>query len=437
MSDVVPILPEPLPPHRRRGAFRLLFFALAAIGAGNTMLIATVLPQMTRTLELPDWMAGAIFSLSAAIWTLMSPYWGSKSSEWGRRPIAALGLAGYAVSMLLFFISGFMALSGFITEGIIIFLSLLLSRAIFGLIGSGANPAAQAYVADRTAPEVRTQEIASVTSGHSFGTVAGPAFAAALVAIVAILAPGLNEFSLLAPVVFTMFVAAGMSFLIWTRLPEDTPPKSVQPDGPKGQGVWRDPNVLPYLIFAAMLSLVSGVLVQTFVFAVIDKMAVAPEESAKFAGPAFSIAAMATLLAQLVLIPRLQLSNRMLMVGGALSLALGSFLIVPTSDYSVLIVAQFAIGLGQGLSRPGFFSGASLAVSPEKQGSVAGLVMACNGVGFVVSPLFGPFLYEEWNKAAPFLLASALLIFMAAFAFFKATAGEADRHRDALTSEDQ
>lgn len=428
MSDVVPVISDPLPPNRRRGAFRLLFFALAAIGAGNTMLIAAVLPQMTRTLELPDWMAGAIFSLSAAIWTITSPYWGNKSSEWGRRPVAALGLIGYAGSMFLFGISGFMALSGFVTEGIVVFASLLFSRAMFGLLGSGTNPAAQAYVADRTTPEARTQEIASVTSGHSFGTVAGPAFAAALVAAVAILLPeNLKSLSLLSPVVFTFFIAAGMAYLIWTRLPEQTPPQSQSKRGGPVKGIWRDPKVLPYLIFAALLSLVSGVLVQTFVFAVIDKMAVAPENSAQFTGPAFSIAAMATLLAQLVLIPRLQLSNRMLMVCGAISLAIGSVLIVPTSDYSVLIVAQFAIGLGQGLSRPGFFSGASLSVSPEKQGAVAGLVMACNGVGFVVSPLFGPFLYEEWNQSAPFLLAGGMLVFMAVFAWFRATAGEADR----------
>lgn len=282
-------------------------------------------------------MAGAIFSLSAALWTLTSPYWGNKSSEWGRRPVAALGLLGYAGSMLLFGISGFLALSGFVTEGVIIFVSLLCSRAMFGLLGSGTNPSAQAYVADRTTPEARTQEIASVTSGHSFGTVAGPAFAAALVAAVAILLPeDLKSLSLLSPVVFTFFIAGGMAWLIWTRLPEQTPPQSQSKKGERVKGIWRDPNVLPYLIFAAMLSLVSGVLVQTFVFAVIDKMAVEPENSAQFTGPAFSIAAMATLLAQLVLIPRLQLSNRMLMVCGAISLAIGSVLIVPTSDYSVL-----------------------------------------------------------------------------------------------------
>src|SRR5690606_4207227 len=69
----------------RRGAFLLLFFCLLAVGAGNTMLTSAVLPPLTRELKLPDWTAGAIFSLSAAVWVVTAPYWGAKSNVWGRR----------------------------------------------------------------------------------------------------------------------------------------------------------------------------------------------------------------------------------------------------------------------------------------------------------------------------------------------------------------
>ncbi|MEL6663346.1 MAG: MFS transporter [Pseudomonadota bacterium] len=391
----------------RRGAFRLLFFALATIGAGNTMLIAAVLPPLTRDLGLPDWMAGAIFSLSAAIWVVASPFWGRTSNTLGRRRVAAIGLAGYSASMLLFGLSGLAALTGLITAPLLIFALLLCSRSLFGLFGSGTNPAAQAYVADRTGTENRTAEMASVTAGHSFGTVAGPAFAAAMVAV----------FGLLSPVFLTFVLAAGMSYLILTRLPEDTPPKR-KLEGPTrpSKGLWRDRRVLAFLVFATALSLVTGVLVQTFVFAVMDKMGVAGAQAAQFTGPAFTVGAMATLLAQLVLIPRLDMSNRRLMVAGALSLAFGAFLIIPAQDFATLIVAQFAIGLGQGLARPGFFAGASLAVGAEEQGDIAGLVMATNAIGFVVSPFFGPWLYEFAHPALPFAIAGVLLVLMASFA---------------------
>ena len=86
MSDAQP-LSEQTPQPNRRGAFFILFFSLMAIGAGNTMLIAAVIPPLTRTLALPDWMAGAIFSLSALCWSLSSPFWGTRSNKYGRRRI--------------------------------------------------------------------------------------------------------------------------------------------------------------------------------------------------------------------------------------------------------------------------------------------------------------------------------------------------------------
>ena len=173
----------------RRGAFRLLFFALMAVGAGNTMLITAVLPLLVRRLELPAWTAGAIFSLSAFLWVIMSPYWGRKSNKWGRRPVAALGMAGFTLSMVLFGTVGAISLAGFITFWPLIFLMLLSGRSLFGIFGSGTNPAAQAYVADRTDKANRTAEIASLTSGFTFGTAMGPSLAGVLIDQVHLLAP--------------------------------------------------------------------------------------------------------------------------------------------------------------------------------------------------------------------------------------------------------
>lgn len=400
------------PRQDRRGAFSLLFTSLLAIGAGNTMLIAAVVPILTRELEMPDWTAGAIFSLSAAVWTFCSPFWGRKSSEWGRRPVIAIGMLGYCVSMGLLGLVASLALSGYIQGVALTLTGLLIARSLFGLIGSGTSPAAQAYVADRTSPEERTQEIASVTSGFSVGTVAGPAFAAAISAV----------FGLLSPVFFACGLAGIMAILVYRYLPENTKPQS--PGAPKPQdlpgakGLWRNRRVLPFLIYAVGLSLVTGVLTQSFIFAVIDKIGVSGVEANQYTAPAFMVGAMGTLLAQLVLIPRFQLSNRNYMIVGALTLATGALLIIPTQAFAVLVTAQFLVGLGQGLSRPGFSSGASLAVGPELQGNVAGLVIAANGMGFIVSPFFGPFLYEFVHPALPFALAGGMLISLAIFARF-------------------
>ena len=394
----------------RRGAFRLLFFALLAVGAGNTMLVSAILPPLSREIGLPDWMAGAIFSLSAAMWAITSSFWGRKSNDWGRRPVAALGMLGFSISMLLFGTFASLAMAGHITGAVVIFVCLLCSRTLFGLIGSGTNPAAQAYVADRTRRDQRTEEIASLTSGFSFGAVAGPAFAAAAGAV----------FGLLTPVFMISAIAAVLSFLIFTRLPEKNPPQREaglrKGEKREGDGLWRDPRVLPFLIFAVALSIVTGVLTQTFAFAIMDKIDVDGAEAMQFTGPAYTVGAAGTLISQLVLIPRLKLTNRELMVWGALILSIGAFLIVPTREFAVLVLAQFFVGIGQGLARPGFSSGASLAVGSSLQGNVAGLVISANGMGFIVSPFFGPWMYENVHPFAPFIGAGVMLLMMAVFA---------------------
>lgn len=415
-------LTEPAPSEpNRRSAFFLLFFALMAIGAGNTMLIAAVIPPLTRLLGLPDWMAGAIFSLSALCWSLSSPFWGKRSNRWGRRKVAATGLAGYAVSMAFLFLASLAAISEWITAPLAIFACLALSRSVFGLIGSGSSPAAQAYVADRTQPDERQSEIAFVTSGFSFGTVIGPAFAAVLVA----------HFGLLSPMLVTCIMAAIMACLLWVYLPENRPPvhdANQLEQTPGAIGLWRSRTVLPFLVYAVTLSLVTGILTQVFVFAVMDKLNVSGADAAKYTGPAFMVGAMAVMTAQLVLIPRLRLRNRTLMITGCIPLLIGALILIPAQDYATLILAQFFLGIGQGLTRPGFSSGASLAVSAKLQGDVAGLVISANGAGYIITPLFGLFLYQFVDPSLPFWICVILLAGMSVFARFAIAdgIGEAD-----------
>lgn len=395
----------------RRSAFILLFFALMAIGAGNTMLLAAVLPQLTREMAMPDWMAGAVFSLSALLWSITSPFWGKRSNSWGRRRVAAIGLGGYALSMFLLWLTGTLALAGVMTNLIGVFICLCLARSLFGLLGSAANPAAQAYVADRTSKAERQSEIAFLSSGFSVGTVVGPAFAAALAASLGILSPAL----------FTAILAAVMAALIWFRLPETRAPVAdavrIEAEA-AGRGLWRAERVLPFLIYAVALSLVTGVLTQVFVFAVMDKMNVSGREAAAYTGPAFTVGAVAVLLAQLVLIPRLRMKNKTLMWVGCLPLLIGAVLMIFANNYASLILSQFLIGLGQGLARPGFSSGASLAVPPQLQGNVAGLVISANGMGYIVTPLFGLFVYEYVNPHLPFVLCAGMLLAMFFYARF-------------------
>ncbi len=114
-----------------------------------------MLPPLTRSLGLPDWTAGAIFSLSAAVWVVTAPYWGARSNVLGRRPVTAIGMFGFAASMALFALFSVAAVLGWIKGWMLVFVLLLFARTLFGVFGSATTPASQAYVADRTAPARR------------------------------------------------------------------------------------------------------------------------------------------------------------------------------------------------------------------------------------------------------------------------------------------
>ena len=97
-------------------------------------------------------------------------------------------------------------------------------------------------------------------------------------------------------------------------------------------------------------------------------------------------------------------------------------------DFALFAFAQILYGFGQGFGRPGFSAGASLSATQEQQGDVAGLITAANGMGFVVSPLFGLWMYENVNRAAPFIFSGILIALMAVYAHFTAKAQRP--HRD-------
>ncbi len=261
--------------------------AFLAVGTGNTMLTSAVLPPLTRELKLPDWTAGAIFSLSAAIWVITAPYWGAKSNAWGRRRVAAIGMFGFAASMFFFAITAMAALLGWITGWVLVFALLLTARSLFGIFGSATNPAAQAYVADRTTRDERMDEIATLTSGFTLGQMAGPAAAAALISAGAFLSPTVG------------LPCAGRDHHRYRqrdrRAHTGEAARASSAAGRCGlarsgtKGLWlRSPrSFLPALCSWPVASQI-GVLSQTFPYAIMDRMHVEGTVSAQCTGPAMT-----------------------------------------------------------------------------------------------------------------------------------------------------
>lgn len=393
-------------PIGRNRQFRLLFICLLVIGAGNSMLLA-VAPPLVRELNLADSTVGWIFALSALLWVFTSPYWGRTSDRVGRKPIAALGLAGYALSMTAFGAAVLLGQFGLLS-GFALFIALMLARAIFGAFGSASSPAAQAYIADRTSVTERTEHLAGLTSAFALGQAFGPALCAALAAWL----------GLVFPIGLIAVLAALSAYVIWRYLPENTPPKTerVKGDWRESLALMRDRRISGHLIYGFALSMIAGITVQVFGLFTMDRLGASGEHGAELTAAGFMVGALALLATQMAILPRLKLGPRMLMAWGAGLLALGVLIQIFAPSLGALLVSQAVQGLGFGLARPGFTGGASIAVQPHEQGSAAGLVVSINGAGFVFSPLFGGVAYETLGMNAPLWISMALLIFMLAFA---------------------
>jgi MFS family permease len=410
MPDAQPPLPQstsadPRAPIGRNRQFHLLFACLLIIGAGNSMLLA-VAPPLVRQLNLPDSSVGWIFSLSALLWVFCSPYWGRTSDRVGRRPIAALGLTAYAVSMSGFGAAVLLGLCGVIS-GIGLFLTLMFARAIFGAFGSAASPAAQAYIADRTSRLERTEQLAGLSAAFAFGQAFGPAICAALAA----------KFGLVTPIWLVAALAATAAFTLWRYLPENTPPQGERPRGDWRESLTlaRDRRLSGYLIYGFGLSVIAGITVQVFGLFTMDRLGVEGEQGAEYAAAGFMVNALAFLATQMGILPRLKMEPRGLMAWGAGLFALGVVIQILSPSLGALMVALAVQGLGGGLARAGFAGGSSIAVRPEEQGNAAGLVVAINGAGFVFSPLLGGVVYEQLGMNAPLLITVAILFAMLAF----------------------
>lgn len=392
----------------RGRAFAILFAVLLSSAAGNTAL-QTVLPAIGRQVGVPDVQIVSIFSLSALLWGVMSPVWARRSDRLGRKPMVMLGMAGFAVSMLGFGFFILMGLKGLMAP-LAVFVGAALSRAIFGLAGSASNPAAQAYVADRTAPAERTNALATMASATGLGTILGPAVAPFLVFPLLTLSGPMFAFAAIAGIVLVL-VVRGLP-----ERPEEIPGREAGgADRPRPRIRWNDRRILPFVVYGFLLASVQSVNQQTLGFMVIDKLGMAPALAAAFAGIAMMAGAAASLLAQWGLIRMLRLKPRQLLWLGAGCAALGNLIVAFSPDYHTLVVGFALCSLGYGFARPGFTAGASLSVGHEEQGAVAGAISAINGASVIVAPVVGVALYK-WAHPSPYLINVAVLAGLVAYA---------------------
>jgi len=379
---------------KSRRAFALLFVCLACAGIGQSMLFS-ILPPAAREIGLSPFQVSIIFATSASIWVFVSPMWGRRSDVAGRRTVILIGLLGYALSMTLLATTIEIGIRGLLAP-LVVYPLMIASRCVFALVGSGTGPASQAYVADRTSRAERTAGVALVSAAMGLGETIGPGVGAALAVI-----------DLLAPIYFAAALAVVSAITIWQYLPEEKPPVHHQAVRPPRMRV-GDRRVRPFLMVSTSLQATRATTVITLAFFLQDTLQLDAQQTVQYSGLGFVVLALSGLFAQLVIVQRFRPTARWMMRTGVALMLTAFCLFIVGPSFAVYLAALTGLGLGLGLVRPGAAAAASLAVQPEEQGSVAGLISGVAVIGNVFGPLLGTKLYEL-ARIGPYVLNAAIM----------------------------
>lgn len=395
----------------RSPAFAILF-AVSLIAAAGNMALQSVLPAIGREFRLSDTLVAGAFAISALMWTVASPFWARLSDTLGRKRVMMIGLAGFVVSMSGFGLAATSGLEQWLGAGLA-FIMMGVARTIYGVFGSAAPIASQAYVADRTSPEQRTQAMSLLASAQGLGTVIGPALAPFFVLPMIGLAGPMYAFALFGLVVLV---------IVWRKLPSGEVVRIPSPSGHRGdagKGLWKDPRVRGYLLYGLFVTGAQAANISVLGFHIIDELSatgIAVREAQPFIGIAMLAGAAATLMVQWGLIPLLRLQPADLMRWGAALALVGNLMSIASPGYYGVVVGYAVVSMGIGFARPGFTAGSSLSVEPHEQGAIAGLMMSLAGLSFLAPPVIGVALYEL-AEPAPFIANAILLAAATALCF--------------------
>lgn len=371
-----------------------MLVAITGVVAIGNLGLVSVMPAIGRALLIPDALVAGIFSLSAVAWAVMSPIWAAVSDQRGRKPMVLVGLGGFVFSMLgcgavvLFGLKGVGGALG-------LFLAFALMRSVYGLLGSAAGTAAQAYVADRSFGQGRVSALAALAGALSVGTIVGPAIAPFF-----IFAP----FALAGPMF--VFAAMGVGLLLFAvaALPRDAPIRPAAP-GPRPPrfALWRVPALRRLMIAGLVIFSAQAINTYTLGFAVLDLSGLTVAAAQTRIGIAMSVGAVSGLAAQVGFVNLVKPRAAAMLGWGAGLAALGNLGMMAAGSYPLLLAGFAVASFGFGLARPGFTADLSLAVSAEQQGAVAGAVSMLAGASVTVPPIVGMMIYQTW-RGAPFLM---------------------------------
>jgi MFS family permease len=280
-----------------------------------------------------------------------------------------------------------------------LFVALVVTRMMHATVMSATMPASSAYMADITTIANRTKGMASAGAANNLGAILGPAVA------------GLAVISLLTPLWVMAVLAFCNGLFVWRFLPE---PPQHRSTAKQPRLRYTDPRILPFVIVGVLMFTGFALVQQTMGFRFQDALGLSAGETAQTFGIAMMLSAVCSLLAQGVIVQRFDIKPFTLLKLAIPLLFVAFTMLATFASQLLLTLAMMVLGLGMGLAGPGFMAGASLAVSPEEQGAVAGVAGSCGPLGFTIGPLVGGAMYQ-FEPTLPYAFAAGVYVVLFVF----------------------
>ncbi|HET6470617.1 MAG TPA: MFS transporter [Pseudomonadales bacterium] len=376
-------------------ARRALLVSLVSQGMGFTVLFPVLAP-LGRQIGMSEIQITTVIACSSVTMFFAAPIWGRTSDRWGRKRVLLIGLFGFTLGTVLFNSVLYAGLSGVLVGGAL-FGALVAARVTHAAMMSATMPSSNAYMADITDAANRTKGMGAAGAANNIGSILGPAVA------------GLAVYSMMLP----LWVMAAVAFLnglfVWRVLPE--PPRHAAPSRTPRMK-YTDRRILPFVIVGVLMFSGNALVQQTMGFRIQDTLHLSGGETARTFGITMMFSAAASLIAQTLIVQRLTVAPFTLL-RIAMPILIVAFTIMAVAESQAwFTIAMTVLGFGMGLAGPGFQAGASLAVSPQEQGAVAGVAGSCGPLGLALGPLLGGVLYRL-HPTLPY--ESAAVMFAALF----------------------
>ena len=138
----------------------ILSFTLLVVMLGYSMAMP-LLPFYIERFGVGGTELGWLMSTYSLMQLICAPIWGIVSDRYGRKPILAIGVLGYTITLFLFGLAQS-------------FIMLFIARSLSGILSSATMPTAMAYIGESTEQKEKSKGMGQLGAMVGLGVILGP-----------------------------------------------------------------------------------------------------------------------------------------------------------------------------------------------------------------------------------------------------------------------